>query len=230
MGERDALPTGGELAELMAYEPPHDPPPPALPVRKRFYLTKCPHCQWVGSSEQCGSEPGDDSDVWCPVCHSPGCEAAPSLTESEEHGEGVYQRLTSADAERDAALAALQRVTAENENLRKHLESCALAAGHSPIASYPISTSIHRLRKQFDTATAGAASLRAEVAAKDKALKLCLAELDWQVSAAEHCGDPDRECPMQDIGKPRGEHMQAREAARTALARAATAGEGRSDG
>lgn len=35
-----------------------------------FYMTKCEHCGWVGSSELCGTDSwGDDSDVYCPSCH-----------------------------------------------------------------------------------------------------------------------------------------------------------------
>ncbi|CAO4179114.1 hypothetical protein [Methylorubrum populi] len=90
----------------------------------------------------------------------------------------------------------------------------------------PLLAAHQQVTAERDEDRAELAQLRAEGEAKDRALKLCLAELDWQVSAAEHCGDPDRECPMQDIGKPCGEHAQAQDAARTALARAATAREG----
>ncbi len=80
-------------------------------------------------------------------------------------------------------LAAHQQVTSENTNLRKQLESCAIAVGHSPIASYPISTSIHRLRNHADTALATATSelarLRAEGEAKDRALLLLLPFVDY---------------------------------------------------
>ncbi|MFX4509021.1 hypothetical protein ABTA77_20095, partial [Acinetobacter baumannii] len=66
-----ALPTGVELYELtcdeclaaerdrvMAEARNHrEPPPPPIPVRKRYYLTECRDCGWIGSSEQCD---GDD--------------------------------------------------------------------------------------------------------------------------------------------------------------------------
>jgi protein gp37 len=38
-----------------------------------WYMTKCQHCGWVGSSEFCGTDSvGDDSDVYCPACHGSG--------------------------------------------------------------------------------------------------------------------------------------------------------------
>lgn len=34
-----------------------------------FFMTRCEHCGWVGSSELCGADSfGDDSDVFCPAC------------------------------------------------------------------------------------------------------------------------------------------------------------------
>ncbi|GEM_PF-6082809 len=40
-----------------------------------YYLASCDHCGWVGSSEVCGSDSfGDDSDVYCPRCHSSGAD------------------------------------------------------------------------------------------------------------------------------------------------------------
>lgn len=101
------------LREALGEEPPHSPPPPPIPERLRFFLTKCPHCGWVGSSEQCPTEPNDDgSDVWCPVCHSPGCEADPTLAEFAEHGEAVYQRIVRLSAEVEALRAALDAAEA----------------------------------------------------------------------------------------------------------------------
>lgn len=36
-----------------------------------YYMTKCEHCGWIGSSELCGSDSfGDDSDIYCAVCHN----------------------------------------------------------------------------------------------------------------------------------------------------------------
>lgn len=40
-------------------------------VADPFYLASCDHCGWVGSSEQCG---GDDTEVYCPVCHRSGAD------------------------------------------------------------------------------------------------------------------------------------------------------------
>lgn len=70
------------------------------------------------------------------------------------------------------------------------------------------------------TATAEAASLRAEVAAKDRALKIA----DEALAPFSRCAE---------VGLPysfTGADFVAAHEARTALARAATAGEGRSDG
>ena len=47
-----------------------------------FYMTKCEHCGWTGSSELCGADTGgDDSDVYCPACHRSICgnDGGPSL-------------------------------------------------------------------------------------------------------------------------------------------------------
>ena len=40
-----------------------------------YFMTKCEHCGWVGSSELCGVENsfGDDSDVYCAECHRSIC-------------------------------------------------------------------------------------------------------------------------------------------------------------
>ncbi|MFC2248524.1 hypothetical protein ACETRX_02750 [Labrys portucalensis] len=44
--------------------------PAPIPVRDRYYLTRCEHCGWRGSSEQCPVYRGwDDADVGCPACH-----------------------------------------------------------------------------------------------------------------------------------------------------------------
>lgn len=47
----------------------------SLTYRKPYYLASCDACGWVGSSEACGSDTGqDDSDVYCPRCHAPGAD------------------------------------------------------------------------------------------------------------------------------------------------------------
>jgi len=245
MDERDDLPTGAELAELMAYEPPHNPPPPALPVRKRFYLTKCPHCHWVGSSEQCGTEPGDDSDVWCPVCHSPGCEADPTLTESEEHGEEVYQRLA-------AAGAALQQVTAERDEAQRMRRWNIDRTGDGEVL---VCRGHHDKGEDCDherfvpeerlaTATAEAALLRAEVEAKDRALKEERARRKAAVQSVREksaalCDEAaayfDRTTGHYDRAQAAGGYRATASKIRlltpdrTALARAATAREGQAN-
>jgi hypothetical protein len=44
-------------------------------VRPPFYPASCNNCGWQGSSEKCGVDSGgDDSDVYCPVCHRPGAD------------------------------------------------------------------------------------------------------------------------------------------------------------
>lgn len=44
-------------------------------VRPPFYPASCNSCGWQGSSEKCGTDTGgDDSDVYCPVCHAVGCD------------------------------------------------------------------------------------------------------------------------------------------------------------
>lgn len=44
-------------------------------VRPPYYPASCDNCHWQGSSEKCGIDRGgDDSDVYCPVCHMRGCD------------------------------------------------------------------------------------------------------------------------------------------------------------
>lgn len=44
--------------------------PAPIPVRGMYFYTRCEHCEWEGSSEQCGTiNYGDDADVTCPACH-----------------------------------------------------------------------------------------------------------------------------------------------------------------
>jgi hypothetical protein len=44
-------------------------------VTPPYYPASCDNCGWRGSSEDCGTDTGgDDSDVYCPVCHMPGCD------------------------------------------------------------------------------------------------------------------------------------------------------------
>lgn len=125
-----ALPTGVELYELtcdeclaaerdrvMAEARNHrEPPPPPIPVRKRYYLTECRDCGWIGSSEQCD---GDDESVVCPVCYSWHCEETPSEADTAKHGEAVMQRILAAEAGQKDALAQVSALQAEVERLQK---------------------------------------------------------------------------------------------------------------
>jgi protein gp37 len=43
-------------------------------IAPHFYMTRCEHCGWVGSSELCGVDSfGDDSDVYCAACNRSIC-------------------------------------------------------------------------------------------------------------------------------------------------------------
>lgn len=43
--------------------------PAAIPVRGRYFATRCEHCGWSGSSEQAGLiRYDDDADTTCPAC------------------------------------------------------------------------------------------------------------------------------------------------------------------
>lgn len=45
--------------------------PAPIPVRDRYFPTRCEHCGWRGSYEQCTEHAyWDDADVICPACHS----------------------------------------------------------------------------------------------------------------------------------------------------------------
>lgn len=60
-----------DLKQMAAYTG----PVVSFEVRETFYLASCDHCGWVGSSELCGTDSfGDDSDVYCPRCGSPGAD------------------------------------------------------------------------------------------------------------------------------------------------------------
>ncbi|TXN33941.1 hypothetical protein [Methylobacterium sp. WL19] len=107
LGEREAVARTGamtaeEIAEATAADPFCQPAPPSIPVRGRYYLTECEHCGWVGSSEQCRP---DDEDVICPACLLSICGDGPDEADTAKHGEAVYQRIVTAEAERDAAIA-----------------------------------------------------------------------------------------------------------------------------
>lgn len=72
-------------------------------VAQGYYLASCDHCGWVGSSENCGTDSfGDDSDVYCPRCSSPGADCGK-----------VAQRLAHppADTRRSVLEKALRELT-----------------------------------------------------------------------------------------------------------------------
>lgn len=121
--------------EDLGPEPPHSPAPPPIPVRLGFYLTKCPHCGWVGSSEQSGPEASEDSDVWCPVCHSPGCELDPTTREGEEHGEAVYQRIVALEGTIISLQADLQVARTGEGNWRDRAHAAARDAYEVKLAA-----------------------------------------------------------------------------------------------
>ena len=58
-----------------------------------WYLAACDACGWIGSSQECGTDwgCGDDSDVYCPVCHAPGADCG-SATSQEA---AVRQELSN---------------------------------------------------------------------------------------------------------------------------------------
>lgn len=60
-----------DLKQMAAYSGPIV----SFECREPYYLASCDHCGWVGSSELCGTDSfGDDSDVYCPRCHSSGAD------------------------------------------------------------------------------------------------------------------------------------------------------------
>ena len=52
------------------------------------------------------------------------------------------------------------------------------------------------------------------------AARLALQELNDQLDGRRHCGDPEYECPMQDVTKSWSDHQKARELLTSALAKA----------
>ncbi|GJE77194.1 hypothetical protein [Methylorubrum suomiense] len=124
-GMEDGEPTLEEAEAILAEaENFRQPAPAPIPVRKRFYLTECEHCGWVGSSEHCGNGGGlIADDIVCPVCCSSICGDAPDEADTAKHGEAVYQRITAAEARAD-------RLSAEVEALRESLrKATALPLG-----------------------------------------------------------------------------------------------------
>ncbi|UYW25735.1 hypothetical protein OKC48_21045 [Methylorubrum extorquens] len=146
--------------------------------------------------------------------------AARAVGGSWDLGHEAYaQAVAAAPADLlPSLLAALQQVTAERDAAVKTCEMTAMSGGF--YARHAENTEARAVRAEAALATAEAASLRAEVEAKDRALK--------------RIGNPDNRAEfMLMTSVEMREHARAtlREcAARTALARAATAGEGRSDG
>lgn len=151
---------------------------------------------------------------------SPGWLVAVSLAEQivAEHVAPVLADLQRVTAEKDAEKARADRIDAKlgelNAAVREHLP--------------PIDTLIaerEAAEAALATATAEAASLRAEVAGLREALTVAasrmeVASMDWGIAAALNS---DKLMYGDDMGE-WAKH------ARTALARAAAAGEGRSDG
>ncbi len=61
-----------DRAKLIAAYP---GPVVSFDVEEGYYLASCDDCGWVGSSQLCGTDKGqDDSSVYCPRCHSSGAD------------------------------------------------------------------------------------------------------------------------------------------------------------
>lgn len=145
-------------------------------------------------------------------------------------------------------LADLQRVTAERDAAIKTCEMTAMSGGF--YARHAENTEARAVRAEtaLATATAEAASLRAEVEAKDRAVLLLLPFVDYAAGEGlMFVETEDGEHPEMDAADIMAAAAEALGlelgsdaylsllpkgyfAIRTALARAATAGEGRSDG
>lgn len=63
----------------------------SYPVRPTFYLASCDKCGWIGSSEECGVDSGDDSDVYCPSCGSSGADCG-KISEQADDAERLAKR------------------------------------------------------------------------------------------------------------------------------------------
>jgi len=245
----DDMPTEAEI-EAMREEAENFrlPAPPPIPVRDPYYLTECEHCGWIGSSEHCGNGGYPDyDDVICPVCCSSMLGDGPSEADTAKHGEAVYQRIIAAEAALATATAEAASLRAENDRLR-----VACVAAQKSIARFP--GSVHdRAMAKIDKALgvvpsnfadpyeAEAVRLRAEVEAKDRALKEERARRKAAVSsvrekAAALCDEAaayfDRTTGHYDRQQAAGGYrataakIRLLTPDRTALARAATAGEG----
>ncbi|CAO4177238.1 hypothetical protein [Methylorubrum extorquens] len=188
------------------------PAPPPTPVRGRFYLTECEHCGWVGSSEHCGGNCGpDDDDIVCPVCCSSICGDAPEEADEAKFGEAVYQRIVTAET-------ALATATAEAASLRAEVEAKDRRIAElsetwtdeggtvwSPPTAWAYAKACAALHKH-----------RAEVEALKGALHQVKTWIDTDLPAGtSRAGTMHR--------------VVTKALDRTALARAATAGEGRSN-
>ena len=85
-----------DLKQMAAYSGPIV----SFECREPYYLASCDHCGWVGSSELCGTDSfGDDSDVYCPRCHSSGADCgkvAESLSAALSHPADGWRDIESA--------------------------------------------------------------------------------------------------------------------------------------
>lgn len=85
-----------DLKQMAAYSGPIV----SFECREPYYLASCDHCGWVGSSELCGTDSfGDDSDVYCPRCHSSGADCgkvAETLSAALSHSADGWRGMSSA--------------------------------------------------------------------------------------------------------------------------------------
>lgn len=85
-----------DLKQMAAYSGPIV----SFECREPYYLASCDHCGWVGSSELCGTDSfGDDSDVYCPRCHSSGADCgkvAETLSAALSHSADGWRGIESA--------------------------------------------------------------------------------------------------------------------------------------
>jgi hypothetical protein len=157
--------------------------PPPIPVRGRFYMICCEHCDWVGSSEQCGTDAGqDDSDVSCPVC----CQAMlceePGEADTAKHGQAVFDRIESQASE----IARLtERLRTSNRERNEAIETAAIAhAAHAAAEAEAedLLAGIQTVVAARDAAEAETARLRAALEdADNRAIARILAMSDEEV-------------------------------------------------
>jgi len=145
------------------------PAPPPIPVRKRYYITECEHCAWVGSSEQCGSY---DDSMSCPVCCSEMCGDEPDEAEIAKHGEAVMQRIIATEAKVDQLASELREAREERHGMIDDYAALVMRKVEQRLRAEAAEANLIDLAKMYGEACGRLATARYERFRTDRRIRL----------------------------------------------------------